>query len=217
MADARIDLFADLADPVRLGALEHLERGAATASELATQLGVSPTQLANHLRRLRDHGLVTTRRSGRHTYYEFAEPGLRELFSIVNGLRPRPDREQRPRQAASTCYDHLAGRLGVELYDALVKAGALMAREGEGELELGPDAARVLERFGARIPMPGRRLLAYACLDSGEGRPHLGGALGAELANALDQRGWIVRGAGSRYADVTTTGRRSLKRLGVSV
>ena len=215
--DARIDLLADLADPVRLGALERLERGPATASELAAALGVSPTQLANHLRRLRDHGLVTTRRSGRHAYYEFAEPGLRELFSIVNGLRPRPNREPAPRVEASTCYDHLAGRLGVQLYDALVDQGALTARDGEGEVSLGPQAPQVLERFGARIPMPGRRLLAYACLDSGEGRPHLGGALGAELARALDERGWVDLHPGTREADVTTSGRSGLKRLGVSL
>jgi DNA-binding transcriptional ArsR family regulator len=215
--DGRIDLLADLADPVRLGALERLERGPATASELAAELGVSPTQLANHLRRLRDHGLVTTRRSGRHAYYEFAEPGLRELFSIVNGLRPRPDRAAGRRVEAGTCYDHLSGRLGVGLYDALVDQDALIAREGEGELQLGPSAPQVLERFGARIPMPGRRLLAYACLDSGEGRPHLGGALGAELARALDERGWISLHPGTREADVTTGGRRALGRLGVTL
>jgi DNA-binding transcriptional ArsR family regulator len=213
MADARIDLLADLADPIRLGALERLERGPATASELAAELGVSPTQLANHLRRLRDNGLVTTRRSGRHAFYEFAEPGLRELFSIVNGLRPRPDRQPSARVDAGTCYDHLSGKLGVSIYDALVRQGALIARDGEGELRLGPDAPQVLERYGARIPMPGRRLLAYACLDSGEGRPHLGGALGAELARAVTDRGWVELTPGARHATVTPAGRRALGRL----
>ena len=210
MTDDRIRLLEDLANPVRYGVLTRLETGPATASELAAALAVSPTQLANHLHRLRERGLVTARRSGRHTAYELAEPGLRELFSVLNELRREPPAE-RPSRAAGTCYDHLSGRLGVALFERLVEQGALV-RDGAA-VRLGERAGAALARFGVALPTPGRRLMAYACLDATEGRPHLGCALGAELARTLVERGWVERRAGTREARVTPAGRRALRRL----
>jgi DNA-binding transcriptional ArsR family regulator len=210
LMDERVRLLEDLANPVRYGVLVRLERGSATAAELAVSLDVSPTQLANHLRRLRDRGLVATHRSGRHAAYELAEPGLRELFSVLNELRaehpPKP-----PSVPAGTCYDHLSGRLGVALFDALVERGALVP--GDAGVSLGERAADALVRFGVDLPQPSRRLMAYACLDSSEGRPHLGGALGAELARSLIDRGWVVPEPGSRAARITPAGRRALAAL----
>src|SRR5947209_6739894 len=140
MPDPRVRLLAELADETRFAVLERLERGSASASELAEVLGVSPTQLANHLRRLREADLVTVRHEGRHSIYDLAEPGLREIFSMLNGLRGAPPAPPRPDVPAATCYDHLAGRLGVALLDYLVADGALLPRTGEGELALGADA-----------------------------------------------------------------------------
>jgi DNA-binding transcriptional ArsR family regulator len=208
--DERVRLLEDLANPVRYGVLVRLERGPATAAELAVSLEVSPTQLANHLRRLRERGLVAVTRSGRHAAYELAEPGLRELFSVLNELRAeRP--VKRPSVPAGTCYDHLSGRLGVALFEALVERGALVP--GDGGVRLGERAGSVLEPFGVDVPESSRRLMAYACLDSSEGRPHLGGALGAELARTLIERGWVEPQPGSRTARVTPAGRRALRRL----
>src|ERR1700733_6965439 len=104
--DARVALLAELADETRFAALERLERGPASASELAAAVDVGPTQLANHLRRLREAGLVRARRQGRLTIYDLAEPGLREIFSMLNGLRGGPPRAPSDPPAASTCYDH---------------------------------------------------------------------------------------------------------------
>ena len=209
--DDRVRLLEDLANPVRYGVLTRLERGPATASELAVALGVSPTVLANHLRRLRDRGLVAVRHHGRHAEYELAEPGLRELFSVVNGLRPRATAEPAPSIVAGTCFDHLAGRLGVALFDALAEAGAIVPEDGG--VRLGEGAAAELARYGAAVPAARRRLMAYACLDRSEGRPHLGGALGAELAGALIARGWVEPQPGSRAARVTAEGERRLGAL----
>lgn len=208
--DERVRLLEDLANPVRYGALVRLERGPATASALAAALGVSQTVLANHLRRLRDHGLVSARHRGRHATYELAEPGLRELFSVVNELRDER-LDSPPSVPAGTCYDHLSGRLGVALYDTLAGAGAIVP-DGDG-VRLGESAEAVLARFGAAVPEPRRRLMAYACLDSSEGRPHLGGALGAELARVMVERGWVEPQPGSRAARITPAGRRALRRL----
>ena len=85
--DPRVQLLAELADETRYAVLERLEQGSASASELAERLDVSPTQLANHLRRLRDTELVAVSHQGRLALYELAEPGLREIFLILNGLR----------------------------------------------------------------------------------------------------------------------------------
>jgi len=88
--DPRVQLLAELADETRFAVLERLEAGPASATELTELLGVSPTLLANHLRRLRDAGLVTVSHHGRLAIYQLAEPGLREIFSMLNGLRGAP-------------------------------------------------------------------------------------------------------------------------------
>jgi DNA-binding transcriptional ArsR family regulator len=215
-ADPRVRLLAELADETRFAALERLERGPASASELAAALGTGHTQLANHLRRLRDAGLVHARRQGRLTIYELAEPGLREIFSMLNGLRGRPGHADADPPAAATCYDHLAGMLGVELFDHLVTHGALVSRSGEGELRLGPDARAEFARLGVEIPsVPSRRMRAYACMDSLVGRPHLGGELGALVSASLSGRGWVRPTSEPRRLQLTAAGRRGMRRLSI--
>lgn len=216
--DPRVQLLAELADPTRFAVLERLERGPASASELASELAVGATRLANHLRRLRDAGLVSAHPEGRHTIYELAEPGLREIFSMLNGLRGRPARAPGGAPPAATCYDHLAGRLGVAVYENLLSGGGLTGRDGEGELALGPSAVEAFARFGVELPTaPSRRMLAFACMDSLVGRPHLGGQLGALLADSLLRRGWVAPGAQARRLEVTPAGRRALRRRGVGL
>ncbi len=215
-ADPRVRLLAELADETRFAALEHLERGPASASELAATLNVGPTQLANHLRRLREAGLVRAERRGRLTIYELAEPGLREIFSMLNGMRGRPVRADSEPPPAATCYDHLAGQLGVKLFEHLLARGALVGRSGEGELQLGPAAPAEFARLGVDIPAASsRRMRAYACMDSLVGRPHLGGELGALLSRSLSERGWIRPASRPRRLEVTPAGRRGLRRLKV--
>ncbi len=214
--DPRVQLLAELADDTRYAVLERLEQGPASASELAERLDVSPTQLANHLRRLRDTGLVAVSHQGRLALYELAEPGLREIFSMLNGLRGAPPRTGRPVQVAATCYDHLSGQIGVALMDHLIQSRALEARDGEGELKLGPEAARGFAEFGVELPTkPTRRTLAFSCMDSRIGRPHLGGQLGAQLAASLHQKGWVEPTAQPRRLELTPAGNKALHRLDI--
>jgi DNA-binding transcriptional ArsR family regulator len=215
-SDARVQLLAELADETRYAVLERLEQGPASASELAERLDVSPTQLANHLRRLRDAGLVTVNHQGRLALYELAEPGLREIFSMLNGLRGAPPRTGRPVQVAATCYDHLAGQVGVALMDHLIQQRALEPRDGEGELKLGPAAAGAFAELGVELPTkPPRRSLAFSCMDSRIGRPHLGGQLGAQLAASLRQKGWVKPTSQPRRLELTPAGNKGLRRLGI--
>jgi DNA-binding transcriptional ArsR family regulator len=214
--DPRVQLLAELADETRYAVLERLEQGPASASELAERLDVSPTRLANHLRRLRDTGLVTVSHQGRLALYELAEPGLREIFSMLNGLRGAPPQTAQPVRVAATCYDHLAGQIGVALMDHLVQSRALEARHDEGELKLGPEAARGFAKLGVELPTkPARRTLAFSCMDPRIGRAHLGGQLGAQLATSLHQKGWLKPTTQPRRLELTPAGNKALQRLGI--
>src|SRR4051794_17164314 len=215
-SDPRLALIQDLSAPTRLAGGERRANDPATASQLAAETGVAATTLANHLRRLRDSGLIEVNRRGRHAVYRLAEPGLRDLLSLLNGLRAPAHPSGREPRVAGRCYDHLAGSLGVAVYDALVDRGALVARDGEGEVQLSARADGALRDFGVRLPVErSRRLPAYACLDATVGRPHLGGAIGAEILAVMEDRGWLERGPSERALEITPRGRRALRqRLG---
>jgi DNA-binding transcriptional ArsR family regulator len=217
--DPRVALLRELADPLRLRVVDHLwQTGAATPSELSSRLGVPPPQLSNHLRRLRDAGLVRVDRRGRHAVYALADEGLDVLMLLLDRITgrvaPRPPAGPlRPQELARTCYDHLAGRLGVALYGALRARGALEAH-ADGTVRLGPQAATVLPALGVDPAALGseRRRFAYECLDALEHAPHLAGALGDAIAGALAGRGWIEREDDSRLVRLTPRGRRGLRR-----
>jgi DNA-binding transcriptional ArsR family regulator len=212
-------LAHELGDPVRLAVADILAEGPRTASELASELTIAAPRLANHLTRLRAAGFVAVTRSGRHAIYRLADPrisdALRVLHAVVPGdgalvtAAPRPD----PMTQARTCYDHLAGRLGVALFDHLVAAGALLAPPAadNAPVTLGPRAAEAFARLGVNTdaPLPRRRKPATTCLDWTERRPHLGGALGAAVLDSALAHAW-VRKTGDRTLTITPAGRRAL-------
>ncbi len=126
-----------------------------------------------------------------------------------------------PLSTARTCYDHLAGRLGVAVFDALVDQAALCpidppsgavrkVRSGLGPVGLGQAAAHVFGRLGVHIDAISRRPLATACLDWTESRPHLASALGAALCTAFLDQAWVVRRSGSRALTISESGRQAL-------
>ena len=210
MADARVALLKELAHPLRLRVIDRLGHlGPAPVSALAAELDVPMPELSNHLRRLRDAGLVRARREGRHAVYELGETGVELLLPLLDRLIA-PAMPEPARAPSRTCYDHLAGPLGVELYEDLCARGALRPAR-DGTVALGPEAPAALAALGVDVAAvePGRRRLAFECLDATEQRPHLGGALGAALAAALIDRGWIER-AGGREVRLTAAGRATL-------
>src|SRR3954447_93562 len=222
--DPRIPLLKELADPVRLNAIDMLSNvGSASVSEIAAHLKVSLPQLSNHLRRLRDAGLVTMQREGRQVIYALADPGLEALMPLLDGLTgrvaPAPERTQGEFSTARRCYDHLARRLGVSLYDALAARDAIQPQP-DGSVELGPQAARVLGSIGVDVETleAGRRRVAFDCLDVTERRAHLGGALGEAVFTAAVAKGWVEPTDDSRALNVTSAGTRGLRRaLGISL
>jgi len=215
-----------IGEPARAAMLDALLSGRALAAgELARAAGVSPPTASEHLSRLRGGGLVEVVRAGRHRYYRLASPEVAEVLealSLLGSARPvRSLRESRTAHAmalARTCYDHLAGQVGVAVCDALVSRAALVAG-GDGYL-LTPDGEALLGGLGVAVAdaRESRRRFARPCLDFTERRPHLAGALGAAVCGRLMDLRWLVRPAGSgRALRLTDAGRRGLaESLGVT-
>jgi DNA-binding transcriptional ArsR family regulator len=225
--------FAEIAglagDPARAGMLHALMDGRAlTASELVRVAGVTPQTTSGHLARLAAAGLVSVERQGRHRYHRLASPAVAQMIESIMQVASTTDHPRRtltvgPRdaalRAARTCYDHLAGRLGVALTDALVEGG---------HIELSSDAGLVTERGLTLLQRIGidtdaltaergkRRVLCRPCLDWSERRPHLAGAVGAALCVRSFAEGWIRRLDGTRAVALTPKGQRVFReRLGV--
>jgi DNA-binding transcriptional ArsR family regulator len=217
-ADPRAELLGLLAEPLRLRVVDRLgQAGPATVSQLAGELEVPLPQLSNHLRRLREHGLVTAERRGRQAVYRLADPGLELLLPLLDRITGRLSARPGPGRArpgpSRTCYRHLAGPLGVALYRALVARRAVDERP-DGTLALGEAAAPALAALGVDpgAVETGRRRLAFQCLDATERAPHLAGALGDAVAAALLGRGWVERIPGGREVRLTTRGAAALDR-----
>ena len=224
---ANLSTFAEVAalagDPARAGMLHALMDGRAlTASELARVAGVTPQTASGHLARLATAGLLSVAKQGRHRYHRIASPGVAQMMEsimqVAAGLDPkRPPLTVGPKdaalRAARTCYDHLAGRLGVAVAEALA---------GSGYVELAADAGLVTEagiEFFGRIGIEldaiatcngsrSARILCRPCLDWSERRPHIAGAIGAALCAHSFAQDWIRRGNGTRAVTITSKGER---------
>jgi DNA-binding transcriptional ArsR family regulator len=213
--DPRIRLLKELADPTRLAVIGKLgNRGPATVTRLAAELEVPLPQLSNHLRRLREAGLVTVERSGRQAVYALADVDVLALLPLLDRItgrdaKPAPDADRLP---SRTCYDHLAGRIGVALYQALRDRDAVRDR-ADGMVDLGPTASKTFAALGVDVDAvdPGRQRFAFECLDATEAAPHLAGALGDAVAAALTDRGWIEREPDSRIIHLTPAGKNGLR------
>jgi DNA-binding transcriptional ArsR family regulator len=202
-----------LADPLRLAVLHHLMGGPASVSELMTAIGVEQSRLSNHLALLRERGLVRTTRQGRHVIYELHDPTVARLVESLGQIGRPPTRTIRsvPIARARTCYDHLAGRLGVAVMDALADRDLVSVRRGVALTDAGE---RWLHDLGVDVGAlrAGSRPLVRTCLDWTERRPHLAGAAGAALCTRLTDNGWVERTTG-RAVRVTGPGHRALHRL----
>jgi len=212
-----------LADPVRFRIMERLSDGPAMVSELVLFSGESQPNVSNHLAVLRAQGLVTVMRNGRQRVYEIADPSIGHLVESLVMIAGRGSARLKlsPSLArARTCYDHLAGRLGVALFETLVARRAIVhpTARYRGPLVLGPTGERLFGSLGVELDevRGERRQFATACGDWSERRAHLGGALGAALWVQTLARGWVVRKPGTRVIIVTPKGRRAFERdLGV--
>lgn len=223
-SDPLLTLAQALADPLRLVMLQHLMAGPATVSELQALTGASQSNVSNHLALLRERDLVRATREGRYIRYTVRDASVGQLvesLTVVAGMVPARLWKSPQLIAARTCYDHLAGRYGVALFDALLAEDAIKApRAMHAEVELGARGEEVFGKLGLNLSAVRRerRRFAFACPDWTERRPHLGGSLGAALWAACVERGWLVKQPGTRAIIVTDLGKRQLReQLGVHV
>lgn len=211
-------IAAAIGEPARARMLYCLLDGRArTATELAAVAEVAPSTTSAHLRRLERQRLVKLLIQGKHRYYslegEHVAAAL-EALSVLAGGSGQAFVPNTPARlwAARTCYDHMAGTLGVMLHDRLKELGWLRAA-GDRSYDLTRQGAAGLERLGLdiRAARAVRRRFAIACLDWSERRYHLAGALGAALLLLALKRNWVTRDLDSRILGVTPAGRRELK------
>jgi len=205
-------IAALLGDPARANILTALMDGRAlTAKELAFAAHVSPQTTSGHLAKLTDAQLLTVARQGRHRYFRLSSPLIGHMLESVLAVAgsvaqtPKTWRGGEALRTARTCYDHLAGRLGVAVADSLTEAGHLVLSADGGEVTASGDA--FLAEFGAH-PAEGKRVFCRPCLDWSERRPHIAGRLGASLVNRCLELGWLQRQRDTRAVIITQPGQR---------
>jgi DNA-binding transcriptional ArsR family regulator len=203
---------AVIEDPARSAMLAALAGGRALpAGELARRAGVRPAAASTHLRRLTEAGLIRVRVQGRHRYHEIVDPEVATVLEAIAQIAPPAPVRSLPRQHAAcalsdarTCYDHLAGRRGVDLRDRLLAVGAIR-RLNERDHELTDRGQGLVDQLSIDLAAlrASRRVFARSCVDWTDRRVHLAGALPAAITSVFLDRGWLTRGPGRslRVAD----------------
>jgi DNA-binding transcriptional ArsR family regulator len=197
---------AAIGEPARAEMLAALMAGQAlTATELAGVAGVGKTTASAHLSRLLDSRLVAVEAQGRYRYFRLADADVARLLETLMGVavrtgavRVRAGPREPALRHARVCYDHLAGDVGVGIFDGLLQRRLLRARDDA--LEVTRAGRDTFAAFGIDVDAlrTGRRPLCRRCLDWSARRPHLGGALGAALLQRFTSQGWARRAKDSR-------------------
>jgi DNA-binding transcriptional ArsR family regulator len=204
----------------------YLINGPVPVTELMHHLEVSQSNLSNHLAVLKNAGLIKSVALGRQKIYEVANPAAAQLIEMLLNMQhitPKKAKAIKPIQFARTCYDHLAGKLGVAVFEALIKEkairftvdGTMKDSDFSAGIELDSNAKMVFDKLGidlSLLPKTNRRF-AFGCRDWTEKTPHLAGALGALVCNSFFEKKWVTRKDESRTLVLTTSGKQNLKNL----
>jgi DNA-binding transcriptional ArsR family regulator len=204
-----------LAEPARAALVTAvIADGSLPVTDLAARASIAPSTASEHLGRLVAGGFLESEKRGRQRYYGLADPAVAAAVEALALVAPQPPvrslREATRSELlrdARTCYDHLAGRIGVELAQTLERKRVLVRRNGD--YALGPRAGARLEPLGVDLVALERlrRPVVRGCLDWSERELHVAGSLGAVLAETFFELGWIRRRDGNRSVEVTARGR----------
>jgi DNA-binding transcriptional ArsR family regulator len=215
-----VEVAALVGDTARATMLAALMGGQAlTASELAARARISKSTASGHLGKLVGARLLAVTQKRRNRYYRIASPlvaRMLESIKAVAAIETPPRHQPRSTQDdalrfARTCYDHLAGRLGVAVADALVARKFVVLSDEGGEVTKA--GARFLSDFGAALnsKAAGKRIFCRACLDWSERRYHVAGWVGSEIWRRCLELGWLTQQRDSRAVRVTPAGQRGLR------
>lgn len=191
-----------------------------TASELAYMAAIKPQTASFHLAKLIEGKLIKVEKQGRHRYFQLAGEDIAQFLESFLAISPPPEvrslkqsSQMKLLQDARTCYDHLAGKLGVQLTEALTDAGYIKLEDKQ--FVLTDEGTLFFTTFGLDLAAVKRkrRSFSHACLDWSERRYHLAGALGSELLNQLLSLGWLTRVPSIRAIKVTEKGRTAFKEI----
>lgn len=210
-----------IGDPARANILVALMSGKAlTATELASEAGVTPQTASSHLKKLESANLIKQVKQGRHRYYSIADDEVAHVIETVSSLaakrghlRTRTGPKDPALRKARICYDHLAGEMGVQMYDSLVENDYLQYVKGDITLSETGDA--FITRLGIHLPplYKARRPLCRQCLDWSARRSHLAGSLGTALLNHFIDVRWAKREEGSRIISFSAKGEQEFNQL----
>jgi DNA-binding transcriptional ArsR family regulator len=220
-----VGIAGAIGEPARASMLCCLMDGRArTATELAAVAGISASTASSHLGKLKNARLVRVLVQGKHHYFSLRDPRVAEMLEGMMALSQThtspfvPTTPQRLRMARS-CYDHMAGTLGVAVHDRLLQDGWLARIKGHDVYDVTDKGESHLAKLGIDVAEArrARRRFASPCLDWSERRPHLGGAIGAALLTSALEKGWLLRDLDSRSLRVTRSGQRVFSaQLGVN-
>jgi DNA-binding transcriptional ArsR family regulator len=233
-----VAVSALVAEPTRCRILLTLGDGRALpASVLASEAGVAPSTASAHLSKLLDADLLAVEQHGRHRYYRLAGEDVAALLEVLGRLAPRAavrslrdDTRERALRDARLCYDHLAGRLGVTLHRTLLDEGVIAGHDGTrrpgvdrlsargscNPYRVGAGRSSMLDALDVDLDLVGastRRPLLSFCMDWSEQCHHLSGALGAAIATAMFDQGWLEHTNVRRAVRLTERGAKELGRL----
>jgi DNA-binding transcriptional ArsR family regulator len=213
------NIAAMIGDHARAEVLTVLMSGMAlTATELADAAGVTRQTISAHLAKLEDAGLLSVEAQGRHRYFRIADAEVAQLLESLMGVafgtgavRVRSSPREPALRKARVCYDHLAGELGVLVYESLARRGAFaLDADGIALTSQGQALVRSLGVDTGKLPAS-RRPFCRTCLDWSERRHHLAGQLGTLLLDRFQRLGWARRVPDSRVLAFTPDGEAALR------
>lgn len=219
MEDQFIKVASLLGDPTRAVIMWALLDGKAfTATELAIAANTSPQNISMHLAKLLDAGLLCVEKQGRHKYYRFSNKEVAYAIEAMASLIPpvmlqkKNSEKHSPIKHCRTCYDHLAGKIGVAVAESLVEQSILL--DSETKLEVTSKGVKWFSDFGINIEeiKKQRRLFLKPCLDWSERKNHIAGSLGASLLDKMIADDWLRRTKDSRAIQITGKGEKELFR-----
>ncbi|MCM0668561.1 ArsR/SmtB family transcription factor [Flavobacterium tyrosinilyticum] len=216
MEDQFIKTASLIGDPTRASILWTLMDGRAfTATELAVSVNTSPQNISMHLGKLLDADLLCVEKQGRHKYYRFSNKEVAYALEAMASLVPKPvvaskNKTYPPIKFCRTCYDHLAGKIGVALTDSLLEQKIIVNQNNT--FEISSDGEKWFSDFGINLEeaQKQKRIFLKPCLDWSERRNHIAGSIGTLLFNKMLKEDWLRKTENSRAITVTGKGEKEL-------